>query len=53
MKFEVQLVPVTQVCMDFLLLNSHVLEAAVQRCSWERVFWRYAADLQGSTHTGV
>ena len=23
---------------------------ALQRCSWEKVFWKYAAKLQGSTH---
>ena len=25
-------------------------EAALQRCSWEKVFWKYAANLQENTH---
>ena len=25
-------------------------EAAVQRCSYEKVFWKYAANLQENTH---
>ena len=25
-------------------------EAAVQRCSLEKVFWKYAANLQKNTH---
>ena len=28
-------------------------EAAVQRCSSEKVFWKYAANLQENTHTKV
>ena len=28
-------------------------EAAIQRCSYEKVFWKYAANLQGSTHAKV
>ena len=26
-------------------------EGAVQRCSYEKVFWKYAANLQENTHT--
>ena len=40
--------------------NHHILlnritatEAALQRCSYEKVFWKYVADLQESTHTEV
>ena len=29
------------------------LEAATQRCSWEKVFWEYAANLQENTHAEV
>ena len=28
-------------------------EAGVQRCSWEKVFWKYAANLQENTHVEV
>ena len=28
-------------------------EATAQRCSWETVFWKYAADLQENTHVEV
>ena len=28
-------------------------EAATQRCSWEKVFWKYAANLQENTHAEV
>ena len=28
-------------------------EAAVQRCSYENVFWKYAANLQENTHAEV
>ena len=28
-------------------------EAAVQRCSSEKVFWKYAANLQENTHAKV
>ena len=27
--------------------------AAVQRCSYKKVFWRYAANLQEKTHAEV
>ena len=40
--------------------NHHILlnritatEAAFQRCSYEKVFWKYVADLQENTHTEV
>ena len=28
-------------------------EAAIQRCSWENVFWKHAANLQENTHVEV
>ena len=28
-------------------------EAAIQRCSWEKAFWKYAAILQENTHAKV
>ena len=28
-------------------------EAAIQKRSWEKVFWKYAANLQESTYTEV
>ena len=28
-------------------------ETAIQRCSWEKVFWKYAANLQENTHAEV
>ena len=30
-----------------------ITEAATQRCSLEKVFWKYAANLQGNTHAEV
>ena len=30
-----------------------ITEAAVQRCSWEKVFWIYAENLQENTHSEV
>ena len=30
-----------------------VTEAALHKCSWEKVFWKYAANLQENTHTEV
>ena len=30
-----------------------VTEAAVQRCSWKKVLWKYAANLQESNHAEV
>ena len=35
------------------LAFSHIVtktEAAVQMCSWEKVFWKYTAKLQENTH---
>ena len=28
-------------------------EAAIQRCYWEKEFWKYAANLQENTHAEV
>ena len=33
--------------------KGHRPEAAIQRCSWEKVFWKYAANLQENTHAEV
>ena len=30
-----------------------ISEAATQRCSSEKVFWKYAANLQDNTHAEV
>ena len=35
------------------LLYPQTSEAALQRCSWEEVFWKYAANLQENTHAEV
>ena len=29
------------------------LKEVTQKCSWEKVFWKYAADLQKNTHAEV
>ena len=29
------------------------LEAAIQRCSYKKVFWKYAANLRDNTHAKV
>ena len=29
------------------------LEAALQRCSYEKMFWKYAANVQEDTHAEV
>ena len=34
-----------------LCLYQAYLEAATQRRSWEKVFWKYAANLQENTRT--
>ena len=33
--------------------NFPFTEAAVQRCSYEKVFWKYTANLQDNTHAKV
>ena len=30
-----------------------ISEAAIQRCSVEKIFWKYAANLQQKTHAKV
>ena len=30
-----------------------VSEAAIWRCSWEKVFWKYSASLEENTHAEV
>ena len=34
-------------------VNLLVTEAATQGCSWEKVFWKYAVNLQENTHAEV
>ena len=36
-------------CLSWLYYS----EAALQRCSWEKVLWKYAANLQRNTHVKV
>ena len=33
--------------------SAYVSEVALQRCSYEKVFWKYAANLQEKTHAEV
>ena len=33
--------------------NQENHEAPIQRCSYEKVFWKYAANLQENTHAEV
>ena len=35
------------------LMSFKTTEVAVQRCSQEKVFWKYAANLQENTHAEV
>ena len=35
------------------IISDPIPEAAPQRCSWEKVFWKYAANLQEKTHAEV
>ena len=35
------------------ILKPEITEAATQRCSWEKVFWKYAANLHENTHAEV
>ena len=38
--------------MFHISLSYQVLpEVALQRCSYKKLFWKYAADLQQNTHT--
>ena len=40
--------------LDWLIpLSEHQLEPALQRYSYEKVFWTYAANLQDNTHAKV
>ena len=34
-------------------IEKHSAEAALQRSYWEKVFWKYAANLQENTHAKV
>ena len=35
---------------EYALAQEQYSEAALQRCSEEKVFWKYAANLQENTH---
>ena len=37
----------------FLSPNFNITEAAIQRCSYKKVFWKYTANLLESTHAEV
>ena len=39
--------------VNFKCIESEDTEAAIQRCSWEKVFWKSAANLQENTHAEV
>ena len=34
-------------------IEKHSAEATLQRSYWEKVFWKYAANLQENTHAEV
>ena len=36
-----------------MLNDNQDAEEFTQRCSWEKVFWKYAANLQENTHAEV
>ena len=36
-----------------IILENLTAEAAIQRCSYKKVFWKYAANLQENTHAKV
>ena len=37
----------------FIKHINHISEAALQRCSYEKVFWKYVVDLPENTHAEV
>ena len=40
--------------IDYVLCQAQDYpEAAIQRCSYEKVFWKYAENLQDNTHAEV
>ena len=39
--------------IDGIYQNFDIAEAALQRCSWKKVFWKYTANLQGNTYAEV
>ena len=39
--------------MNYYPILDIFTEAAIQRCSEEKVFWKYAANLQENTHAKV
>ena len=46
-----QIVDQIEVAQEAVLLE--VPEAGIQRCSYEKVFWKYAVYLQENTHAKV
>ena len=36
-----------------IVCTKEVSEAAIQMCSWEKMFWKYAVNLQENTHAEV
>ena len=38
---------------DFDIFIMEFVEAATQRCFWEKVFWKYVANLQENSHAEV
>ena len=47
---EILKTPILKIICVRLLLTT---EAVVQRCSWEKVFWKYAANLLENIHAEV
>ena len=39
--------------LDSSMFQDQWKEAVTQRCFWEKVLWKYAANLQENTHTEV
>ena len=39
--------------IKFMGLQVEMTEAVAQKCSWQKVFWKYAANLQENTHAKV
>ena len=38
---------------NFVVSTEFCSEAAIQRCSYKKLFWKYAANLQEKTHAKV
>ena len=48
-RFQIQIIAFNKTD-EIFVFNVHNPEAATQRCSKEKVFWKYAANFQESTH---